>query len=142
MEKFRGAGALRGRSVLLKPGLHGVATVLLFPGFQGLVVATLGLDGLAIVRILVDLQLAGAARLLCSGRFGNGLRVENVDDIAQVHAVLVHQGLQLILELQFLLQAAIALEFFEQGELFLEFALGFAEFRKFGHLGAPVCRVI
>lgn len=138
---FRGAGALRGSSVLLQPGLHGVATVLLFPGLQGLVVATLGLDGFTIVRVLVNLQLASAARLLRAGRFGGSLRVENVDDIAQVHAVLVHQGLQLILELQFFLQAAIALEFFEQCELLLEFALGFAEFRKFGHLVAPVCRV-
>ena len=66
-----------------QPTLHGLGTVLLFPRLQRLLVAAAGLDDLAGVGVLVDLQLAlGAAGGRGAGGLGGGgLWVQQLDDI-------------------------------------------------------------
>lgn len=67
-----------------QPPFHGLGTVLILPLLQRLLVAAAGLDDLAGVRVLVDLQLAlGAAAALgaAGGLVGGRCRVQQLDDV-------------------------------------------------------------
>ncbi|KKK08046.1 hypothetical protein O162_35070 [Pseudomonas putida SJ3] len=99
-----------------RPGLDSVATVLGFPFFQQLMIAAFGFNDLPVMRVLVLLYLAGAARSLFSnGRSSTSarLRIQHVDDVTQIEAVFGEQVTQFGLKLDFFLQLRAALERFE-----------------------------
>ncbi|MNN81746.1 hypothetical protein D3C81_1986020 [compost metagenome] len=94
-------------------------------------VRPLGLDALAGNRLHIHLHLTGAA--LLHGSRGNmlqldRLRIEDGDHLRQIHAVLIHQRLQLLFELHFALQASVCLELLQQSQLLLQLTLSAAKF--------------
>lgn len=103
-----------------KPAFDDIRAVLDFPLFQRFVITAFGLYDFACVRVFVNLQLA---RLTSAGGFSRHLRalaalwVQQVDDVLQAEAILVQQPAQLGLELDFFLQAGIALQGFQSLEL-------------------------
>ncbi|MNJ28684.1 hypothetical protein D3C77_232290 [compost metagenome] len=100
-------------------------------------IATLGFHDLATVRVLVALDFArlalSAARRACGTHAHAFGRVQNGDHLAQAHAVLFQQHLELLFKLDLLLQAGIV--FHRIQLLKLSGQLGFQcfEFGKFGH---------
>ena len=112
--------------------------MLAFPLFQGLVVTTLGLDALACVRVLVDLELTG----LAAGLFSQSdwctstdrLWVKNGYDVAQAVAVLREQTTELFFKFDFALKAIIVFEGLKFGQLSSQLLLQRTEFSKSGHL--------
>src|ERR1700712_1364121 len=86
------------------PAFHFVTAPLGFPLFQGFVVATLGFDDFAVVRVFILLDLA---RALGTGGFNGSsaawlsaasLGVEQGNDVAQGLLVLTHQVAQFAFE--------------------------------------------
>jgi len=114
-----------------QPGVNGRCTVLFFPGFQATVIAALGLDQFASVRVLVNLDHAGAPLL---GRRGasSACRVEDRDDVAQALVVGFHQALEFFLELDLLFESGIVLQGFQLGELFFKGQFCGTKYGEFG----------
>ena len=78
--------------LLGEPAFHNIGAVLGFPFLEQLVIAALGFDELAVVRVLIQLNLACTTRGLFSCCRGSGttagLRIQNVDDVAQAIPIL------------------------------------------------------
>ena len=79
-------------------------------------VATFGLDQLTIVRILVDLNLPRLALsyLRCCYSRGSvrGLRIQNVDDVAQAVAIVFKQATNFFLKLYLFFKSNISFSCF------------------------------
>ncbi|MCY1463455.1 hypothetical protein D9M71_813540 [compost metagenome] len=90
------------------------------------------------MRVLVAFNFTRLA-LSASGGAGSSHahafgRVKNGDDLAQVHAVLIQQGLELLFELDFLLQAGIVFHRVQLLKLSGQLSFQRFEFGKFGHV--------
>lgn len=81
--------------LLGEPAFHHIRAVLGFPFLEQLVIAALGLDDFAVMRILVLLHLAGAVRGLFSCCWRSSatasLGIQDVDDVTQAETVFVQQ---------------------------------------------------
>lgn len=112
--------------------LHYIRAVLGLPFLQKLVISAFGLNELAVVRVFVLLYLASATRGLFSSygscRTAVGLRIQDVDDVAQAVAVLSQQVTKFGLKLNFFLQLGAAFQGFKFGQLCCELLLKLAEF--------------
>lgn len=118
-----------------KPGVYSGGAVLLFPGFEAAVVATFGLDQLAGVRVVVNLDHPCAALFWRRGGRCAAFAwrwIEDGDHIAQAFVVFAHQRLELFFEFDFFLQASVVLQGFQLGKLLLK---GFFCCAKFGESG-------
>src|SRR5690606_31725582 len=124
------------------PAFDFLGAVLLFPGFQRLVVATFGLNGFTSVRVLVLLYLArafgsgGLCRFAGSCRFALG--IQKSDYISGFLAVLLHQILQLFLELEFFLEFVIIGQGVQTRGQVANGIFDLTVFLKHGHLVSPV----
>jgi len=94
--------------LLGEPAFHHIGAVFGFPFLKQLVIAALGLDDFAVVRILVLLDLARTTRGLFSCCWGGcttvRLRIQDIDDVAQAVTILGQQVTQFGLKLNFCLQ--------------------------------------
>jgi len=118
-----------------QPRFDSGATVLSFPLFQRLVIATLGFDDFTGVRFFIDLHLA----CLTAGSFGlDGwcatacFRIQQVDHFRQAVTIFGGQGAQLIFEFDFFLEASIVFQGFESLDLFSEVFFELAELCELG----------
>lgn len=98
-------------------------------------VAALGFDQLASVRVLVNLDHPSAAGLGRCGLLETGLCrvwIKDGDDVFQAFAIGFHQSLELFFEFDFFLEPGIVLQRFQLFELFLK---GLFSCAKFGESG-------
>ncbi len=121
------------------PAFDGLGAPLGFPLFQSLVVAALGLDDFAGVRVLVLLDLASA---LGGGGLGGagalaelGVRIEQGDHVTQGLLVSAHQRAQFLFEFQFFLQFVVLFQGFQALLKFLDGFFRGAIFVDQGHVG-------
>ncbi|MNM58705.1 hypothetical protein D3C81_699440 [compost metagenome] len=97
-------------------------------------IAALGLDQLAGVRVFIDLYDPRAALFRRADRaFVGRFWIEDGDNIAQALVVVFHQVDKFLFELDFALQAGILFKRLQLRHLFLKGLFGSAELCKSGH---------
>ncbi len=100
-------------------------------------VAALGLDHFAVVRVLVSLHFTWlTSRFLLrnwSSSTTASLRVKNADHLAQAETVLTKQGTKFVLKLHFSLNGTVIFHRFQFCELLSKLEFKAAEFGKTRH---------
>ncbi|OEC58115.1 hypothetical protein A7K61_19165 [Pseudomonas sp. AP42] len=122
--------------LLSAPGLNNVRAEFSFPFLELAMVPALGLDQLARIWVLVDLDVtcfADTFRGSGSRSTACCLGIEESDDVAEAITVLGKQSPQLSFEFNFFFQAFVAFHGFKGSELFGQVFFELTELSKTGH---------